>query len=738
MSVVLSVAAGMEAAQQAPPPAETRTLTITRAAGKIVIDGVIDEEAWQAIEPFDLPFEVLPRQNTPAAVKTEVWLAYDDHNLYAAFRAHDPQPSQIRAHLSDRDRIFSNDFVGLVLDTFNDERRAYELFANPLGIQGDLILNEVAGGTEDSTWDAIWHSAGTITATGYIVEMAIPFSSLRFPSGKREQVWGIDVLRNYPRSERHLFGVTRVDLNRSCRLCQDARLVGLQGITPGRNVQVVPTLTAHRTDSREDFPAGGLSSGDSELDPGITAEWGMTPNLTLSATLNPDFSQVEADAVQLDINTQFTLFFSEKRPFFTEGADYFETPLSVIYTRTVADPDWGAKLTGKEGRSTVGFFTAQDVLTNLIIPGSQGSALTSIDAKNLGTVLRYRYDLGKASTLGVLFTNREGDDYVNRVGGIDAFFRLGKSDTVEAQFLQSQTRYPSSIVAQFGQPSGTFSDPAYHLAYRHSTRTWTWQASYSDIETGFRADAGFMPQVDYHRVTAGIGYSWWGQKGDWYTQIHLESDWERTESQAGQLLEDEREVRGWVQGPLQSFLLVNLGSRERFFNGVTFDETYVGFFGEVRPTGSLYLNMEVFIGDHIDFANTRPAERLFLQPRVTYKLGRHLSAELSHIFDTLEVGGGTLFDANVTQLRTVYQFNPRMFVRAILQHTDISRNVSLYSFPVDAETRRLFPQLLFSYKLNPQTVLFLGYTENRLGDDQVDLTQMDRTFFVKVGYALLF
>lgn len=134
MSVVLSVAAGMEAAQQAPPPAETRTLTITRAAGKIVIDGVIDEEAWQAIEPFDLPFEVLPRQNTPAAVKTEVWLAYDDHNLYAAFRAHDPQPSQIRAYLSDRDRIFSDDFVGVVLDTFNDERRAYELFANLLGI----------------------------------------------------------------------------------------------------------------------------------------------------------------------------------------------------------------------------------------------------------------------------------------------------------------------------------------------------------------------------------------------------------------------------------------------------------------------------------------------------------------------------------------------------------------------------------------------------------------------------
>ncbi|MGH9458802.1 MAG: DUF5916 domain-containing protein [Thermoanaerobaculia bacterium] len=731
VTLLLAVASPLEAQTAGVVP-------IARTTGPIVVDGAIDEAAWAAVAPLDLPHQFIPRENEPAPVRTEVRLAYDENHLYAAFHAFDPDPESIRAHLTDRDEIFPDDFVGLVLDTFYDDRRGFELFVNPLGIQGDLILNEVAGGNEDPTWDAIWSSAGRETADGYIVEMAIPFSSLRFPRTSGPQTWGIELVRNYPRSERFVLTHMPFDRDVRCRLCQDARLVGLEGIEPGRNIQLTPTVTAHDTARREEFPSGRLDGGDTEVEAGVTAEWGVTPNMIVSGTINPDFSQVEADAVQLDINTQFTLFFQEKRPFFVEGADYFETPLSAIYTRTIADPDWGAKVTGKEGRSAIGFFTAEDVVTNLIIPGSQGSRLTSLATNNLATVLRYRHDVGESSTLGVLVTDRQGDDYSNRVAGIDGFFRFSSSDAVEAQVLWSETRYPEDVVAAFGQPDGTFDDPAILVSYRHDAKEWSWRGSYTDVGTGFRADVGFMPQVDYRRTAAGVERAWWGGDDDWYTQIFVESDWERTEEQSGELLEDEREIRAGVLGPLQSFALVNAGSRERSFGGRTFDETYLSAFAEMRPSGSLYFWAEAFAGDEIDFAHVRPAERLLIRPGATIHIGRRLRAEISHTFDRLDVEGGRLFDANVTEARVVHQFNARTFLRAILQYTEIDRNPARYAFPVEETSQRLAPQLLFSYKLNPQTVFFLGYTETALGSEQFDLTQRDRTLFAKVGYAFLF
>ncbi len=330
---------------------------ITRSAGPIEVDGVMDEEAWRTAARITLPFEWFPGDNLPAPVETEAFITFDDENLYLGFRAYDPSPSSIRANLADRDTPFQDDAVGFMVDPFNDERRGFQFRINPLGVQMDAIFSENEG-YEDFSWDAIWASEGKIVEDGYVVEVAVPFKSLRFPRSAEAQTWGIMLMRDYPREIRHRMRSHPTDRNRACLLCQMNKMTGIQGVDPGKNVEFTPTLTTVRTDTRQDVPTGswegGGANGDwdaggTDYQPGVTARWSMTPNLVFNGTVNPDFSQVEADVAQLDVNNRFALFYPERRPFFMEGADFFLTPLNVIFTRTVADPVAGAKLTGQGG-----------------------------------------------------------------------------------------------------------------------------------------------------------------------------------------------------------------------------------------------------------------------------------------------------------------------------------------------------------------------------------------------------
>ena len=719
---------------------EKQKYAIERLAKPIVVDGVIDAAEWANAKAIELSFETFPGNNVEARVRTEALLGYDDKQLYVAIRAFDPNPRAIRAHLTDRDSAYQDDFAGIVVDTFNDERRAFEFFVNPLGVQMDLTNNDLTG-NEDDSWDAIWHSAGKIHADRWEAELAIPFSQLRFKeSGADVQTWGLDILRIYPREQRYRLGLHKQDRNRSCYVCQFSKLTGFRGITPGRNIEISPTVTTHRTDSRPEI-GSPLATGSFDTEPGVTARWGVTPNLTLNAAVNPDFSQVEADSAQLDVNNTFALFFNEKRPFFLEGADFFETPLSVVYTRTIAEPDWGAKLTGKEGRHGGGAFFASDSRTNLLIPGSQGSALTTLSDKNLTGVLRYRFDLGKNANLGATFTTREGGDYANRVGGVDGYWRVTPKDTLTAQLLTSSTAYPDAIATRFGQ-SSSMGGTALFARYRHSTRNWYWAGRFENVGEEFRADTGFMPQVGYRYGIAQLERAWWPKDGQktWWSRIFWGGDWDRRDELAsGEILEEEWESWVGIGGPRQSFLNVDVGTRERFYNGRQFPrETFINLFGEMTPHKRIYLAAEMNRGDHIDFANTRPADRLRTWGRVRFRATRSLDLDFSHTYEQLDVDDsvtGRLYTANLSELRAVYQFNVRMFVRALIQYTDLKRNPSLYDFDIDSRSKLLFPQLLFSYKVNPQTVLFVGYSSTREGDERIDVTETDRTLFVKVGYA---
>ncbi len=723
-------------ATAAEPGSPEQPYEVTRATSEITIDGVIDEPAWDDALSLELEYEVRPGDNVKPPVRTVVLITYDEHRVLVAFRAFDPEPERIRARYRDRDHIYQDDFVGIVLDTFNDERRAYEFHINPLGVQSDAINDDVQQ-RFDLSWDAIWESAGRLTDFGYEVELAIPFNQLRFQDIDGPQIWGVDANRSYPRVQRHHIGLFPRERGANSYLAQEDKMIGFEVGSAGRNLELVPTLTGIATQERPDFPDSTEVVDDKDAEVGITGTWGVTPNLTLIGALNPDFSQVEADAVQLAINTRFALFFPEKRPFFLESADYFDSGLNLLYTRMIADPSAALKLTGKFGPHTVGLFTARDEVTNVIVPGPQGSSAGSFDAPNTSTVGRYRFNLGTDSTIGAVFTDREGSDgYFNRVVSADGVFRPTDADKFTVDVALSRTRYSEAMQEEFEVGSETISGHALNLEYVRTKRKYFIFAEYADLGDDFRADLGFIPQVGYRKLRGGAGYLWWGDEGDFYNRLEVGGVMLRSEEQDGELLEQQAELWFDFAGSRESLFHVELGTRDIVFDGVRFDDLFVPLvFVRVRPSSKLFVRLFAVGGDWIDFDNVRPADRIEASSLIGLDLGRHLLLEFVYTYSTLDVEGGQLFEANVPEMKIVWQFNTRTFVRAIFQYTDITRNPDLYIDEVDALSRDLFVQLLFSYKVNPRTVFFLGYSETGIETEDFSLTATNRALFLKLGYS---
>lgn len=707
---------------------------------EIRVDGELTESAWGLADPIPLGYEWFPGDNVTPPVVTDAFVVYDSDNVYVAFRCLDPVPSQIRAHLMDRDQVeelVRDDHVLVQFDTFDDQRRGFQFRVNPLGVQADAIFSEVAG-TEDFSWDMIWSSAGTITADGYVVEMAFPLNQLRLPPGNEFQVWGIDLGRSYPRNVRHRISNARRDRNDACIICQWNKISGLENLEPGRNLELNPTLTGSRTDELSEFPDGELVKGDEDSELGLTVRWGVSPNLTLLGTINPDFSQVEADAAQLDVNTRFALFFEEKRPFFLEGVDLFDTRFDAVFTRTVVDPDWGGKLIGKIEDHAFGLFAARDEINSLLLPSSQFSQSVVLDETVDSGVARYRRDVGRSSTVGFLYTGRESDDYHNRVAGVDAFLRLSPRDSMTLQYLYSDTLYPQAVVEEFSQPQDAFGGGGLLIDYDHDSRRGFWSVKYEDRGPGLRLDSGFLPRVDIRQLEAFGFHKIWGNDSSWFTRWDIGGYGSRTEDHDGNQIDGEIAGFTSVSGPLQSELELWVKTREEQFEGIFYDDLFAAnVFGVFQPNGALELELFVEFEETVDFANNQPADELLVSPELRARIGRHVNLEIEHNFQRLDVEGGELFTANLTDLRLVYQFTVRLFARAIIQRLDVERNPDLYLDPVEESTETLFTQLLVSYKVNPRTVFFAGYSENRRGNQDVDLTQVNRTFFIKLGYAWL-
>ncbi len=703
---------------------------------KIKVNGEMDESFWKEALKIEVKYEISPGDNVTPPVKTFGYIISGKENIYVAIKAYDPNPKAIRANYSDRDQIYNDDTVGVGFDTFNSGNRAFYFSANPFGIQGDTIFS-LGGRSEDDAWDAIWESSGKITNYGYIVEFRIPFNAIQFSRSKEEKVWGLLFFRNYLRNKKYMISNSYISRDNDCWICQLQKVKGFKEASPGKNIEFDPTLTTIYNGVREDFPDGKMAKDSSKADLGLSGKWGIASNLNLSFAVNPDFSQIEADSAQLDINTQYALYYNEKRPFFLEGKDFFNTPLSVMYTRAVADPDFGLKLTGKFDKNAIGVFFTRDNRTNLIFPGVSGSEETSLEQKVWSSSFRYRYDLGKSSTIGVLMTDREGDNYFNRVGGLDGIIRFSESDTLTFQILKSSTLYPEEISNEFDQETDEFGGTALSLNFRHSNRNWYSVVGYVDYSPGFRADLGFIPQVNYRKGVVGGGYTFWGEKDSFFSSFSIEGDLDQTTDGDGNLVEREAQIEAIGHGPMQSISIIKFEARRYIYDGIEFDQQEGLIALIIKPLKKLRLHAFFKTGDGIDYSHVRAGKKTLISSSVSYNMNKHFELSGNFNFSNLYIDSNFLYKALLSELKLIYFINRNTFFRGIIQYTDISRNLDLYEYEVDPKTKGLFAQFLFSYKLNPRTVAYLGYSDIYNNNDQLSLIRSNMSVFLKIGYALV-
>src|SRR5438094_2470252 len=390
------------------PAEKAKSIVIPRFDKPPVIDGKLDDEVWkQAVVLKDF-YQIRPGDNIAPSKPTEVFIGYDSKTLYFGFHCYDDERDKVRATVAKRDEVFGDDNVRVFLDTFNDQRRAYVLGWNPLGIQQDGIMTEGSG--TDFSVDIVMESKGMLTNDGWTVEVAIPFKSLRYEAGKGK-LWGFHVERNFFRFNDEMDSWLPISRDISSDLAQEGHLTGLEGISAEHTLEIIPSLTLSETGKRVNaLTAAQLAANPALLDPGrmlnepikhelgVTLKYGLTPTVTLDAAINPDFAQVEADQTVVTANQRFPIFFEEKRPFFLEGIDIFQTRLQPVHTRAIVDPDIAVKLSGKRGRNTFGVLLASDNA-----PGN----FTKEEKQDAGTLPTIARFIDKNAYIGILRLKRE-------------------------------------------------------------------------------------------------------------------------------------------------------------------------------------------------------------------------------------------------------------------------------------------------------------------------------------------
>jgi hypothetical protein len=500
------------------PPEKAQPVRISKFDKPPVIDGKLEDAVWKQAAVLKDFYQIDPNENVAPLKPTEVLLGYDSKFLYIAFRCFD-EPDKVRATVARRDNIFSDDYVGFFLDTFNDQRKAFEAFFNPLGIQGDATFTEGRG--EDFSVDVVMDSKGVIDEQGYTVEVAIPFKSIRYEAGKGK-LWGAHFFRRIKRNNNELDSWMPVSKGIASTLSQAGHLTGLEGISTERTLELIPSLTLSETGrqvrSYGVFPRtaaaltdpGRIVNEPVKFDPGLSAKFGLTPTVTLDLAVNPDFAQVEADQLVVTTNQRFPIFFPEKRPFFLEGIDIFQTPILAVHTRTVVDPDIAVKLSGKRGKNTFGLMLASDngpgnlnaddrgalascLEQRAITPGTVCSNERFVDKNAYIGVLRLKRDIGKGdSTIGMIATTYNFIEKHNQLGGFDGRFRIDKKTIFNFQVLGTTSRNFFFDALEGRSRYRTGNGFAYSTTYDYSGRNLGWQLYGEGFTKDYRADVGFF------------------------------------------------------------------------------------------------------------------------------------------------------------------------------------------------------------------------------------------------------
>jgi hypothetical protein len=713
-------------------------LEVARCTGSIQIDGAVDDGGWLGAARVRGFVEHSPGDQVEPPVATEAWMTYDDDHLFVAFICHD-DPNQVRSSFCERDRIWSDDYVILTLDTYGDQAWAYEIAANPYGIQGDLLWS--TNGGEDLTYDLIFVAAGRITGKGYQVEMAIPFSSLHFPD-RPDQVWRVDFWRNRPREVRGQYSWAAYDRDEPCWPCQWGTVTGIQGVEPGHGVKLLPAFVALQSGYRKDD--GDFANQDATGELSLGAQYAVSSTITTEGTYNPDFSQVESDAAQVDVNTTFALSYPEKRPFFQEGSDLFITYFNSVYTRSINDPRLAMKMTGRPGRANIAFLAARDDHTPIIVPFEDSSEFVAA-GKSWSSILRARQSLGEQSQVGLIVTDRRYDG-----GGsgsllsMDGRIRLGQNYQLQTQLVASHTDEPNdtTLTSDFevetfdaGRHSPAFDGESFwghgiYTSLQRNARHWSFGLDYWQRSPTLRAENGFEPRNDQRLGIARTDYTFYFEDGliEWIDpQIELARQWNFEGAKKDEWARVDLSTRlKWAQTSLHAQYLV---SNELFkslqFNGIygwhfcassiPADMFRYGFYfnyGHRIARHELVLGQEFSWGSWVDL---KPMDRMLLETT--------LDAIRSDALDS----GERLFVGYVTRARLTLQVTRELSTRLVVQYDDFE------------PTWELDP--LITYRVNPFSIFYVGSTR-----DYQDLTLQndgsegwrltDRVYFMKLQYLL--
>lgn len=714
-----------------------------------------------------------PHDGAPVSQRTEAYIGYDQRNLYVVFICFD-DPAKVRSHKARREDVTDDDTVEVMLDTFHDRRRAYAFQINPLGVQWDAIWSEApheeVGGNFDTSWDTVWYSQGRLTPEGYVASITVPFRSLRFPPNK-EQSWGIILYRGIVRENEDSFW-PQISQRYEGRLDQAATLTGLEGISPGRNLQFIPygLLNSFRDiDARdpnnlhfENRAIGGTF--------GLDSKFILNDSFVLDLTANPDFSQVESEEPQVTVNERFAVYFPEKRPFFIENADYFRTPIDLFFTRSIADPSYGARLTGKAGPYSVGILTADDRTPGLTVAPSDPLA----GSRQYFTIARVSRDLFKQSSIGAIYTDQEypaGDGF-NRIGGLDSRLKFTPSWTATLQSVVSSTQHSGGHYE---------AGPASYVDTTYSGIHTTYESTYKDISPGFTTVPGFVNRVDIRDWFNELDYRFRPNHGplvSWGPSMHTDWVWAHDGTRLDKALDPSLFFSFKAQSYVKLFPYTDFHERLRpiDFASLPADRDYHEHLSTALWGTSYvkWMNVQGYYewGNSVNFvppfaatpiqcpglptvvstscapylARTDGASAL-----VSFRPLSALRIDNTYLFTRLRdrQTGLAIFNNHIIRSKWNWQFNRELSFRMILQYTSTLANQQFTSLQT---TKQLNGDFLITYLIHPGTAIYVGYNsdfQNIDPDLQLDptgnllrtrdrLINDGRLFFVKVSYLLRF
>lgn len=735
------------------------------------MDGFLDEAVWARATVFEDFWEYLPVDGRRAQDETRVLVWYSPTAIHFGIQAREYHASEIRATLADRDKIEGDDYVQIVLDTYNDRRQAFVIGVNPLGQQSDGILRDRTSGGSGSTSssvsyaidespDFVYESKGRLTEDGYEVEIRLPFKSIRY-QGAFEQNWGFNVIRRVQHSG-YTSTWTPTKLDNASFMAQNGSLVGLTDLRRGLVLDINPEVTG--TASR---PAGADASFKEDFnDPlGLNVRWGISSNLTLNGTVNPDFSQVEADVAQIEFDPRRQVFFPERRPFFLDGIEMFASPTNLIYTRRVANPLSAAKVTGKSGRTNVAFLSAVD---------NKALHLSDLDARYFNAV-RLRRDLSGQNTLGMVYTDKMDGDHWNRVAAVDGRMTFSEIYSVEWQTGMSFTEDDGSVS----------SAPMWEINALASGRKYGGSFGMTAYHTDFNAESGFIQRTGIVHSNFSPRRRWFGKEGAFLESYSLgfalDGTWDYDRFTAGNGPNDRKlhfnstyAFRGGWSGNTSVFyesFLMPTGLYDNYFietpiNGQLTAQPYVGvdrlinlgFWSRLATPRFNQFSGSVFVVAGVDdnFYEWARADIYFYTLTLNYHPTDQLRVNLlyNHQHYVRNSDKSTVALRRVPRLKVEYQLTPSLFVRLVGQYNsmfvDDLRDDSRTNLPVlirDAQgnfnrtqerrTNHLTVDWLLSYRPTPGTVLFLGYGNSSSEPDTYrfrDLQRLQDGLFFKLSY----